>query len=174
DLDEEGLEVDLDDQPDDMDAAGEEDYTPEQIAKIVAENQKVRSELKRSRERWRPFEQAFAGVDEPDAVALVGFARTLAGGDRRAAVNWLAENAVGLAGDDLVDELTRYGFTKKEAKAAVKEAEDAPPTAHPMTAEDIAKLVEDRLAKEREQSNQERAWQAEVQGHGSEIDKKLA
>lgn len=171
--DDEGLEVDLDDvEEDDENAAGDEEPTAEQLAKIQAENLKLRKENQRNRERYQPIERIFAGIDEEDAVAIARFAQTYAAGNRAEAVKWLAHNAVTLAGDELADVLVEYGFTKKEAKEAAKKV-DAAEGDKPLTADEVAKMIAAERARDKAEAEKQWEAQQEVDGYLNEIDSAL-
>jgi hypothetical protein len=123
---------------------------------------KLRAENKSYRERWGPVEKVFVGLEDDDAEAIVGFARNVAAGNRTAMVQWLADNAGRVAGDDanLVAELTKYGFTRAEAKAAVKTANqdtDGEAVEGKSVAELVAEAVEAKMAEARTAAGEQRA-----------------
>lgn len=153
---------------------GDEEQTPEErLAALEAANAKLRKENQSYRERWQPIERVFAGLRDDDAAAIAGFARTVAGGNRPAMLEWLATNATAVAGDDLVDELRKYGFTKGEAKAAVEKAgadEDTVDPGGKDVTQLVKELVEGRLAEERKARLEEQRTQQRV----AEVDAGLA
>lgn len=165
----------------DLDPETEEDLEPipdepdegEDPVRLQAAIAKLRKENQRYRERFQPFERIFAGIDEDDAVSIARFAQAYAGGDRQSAVRWLAQNAVTLAGDDLVDVLREHGFTKKEAEkaAAAVDAEQENPT--PLRAEDVAKMIAAAQDQARKEAEAHAAMQADVDNYTRQLDAAL-
>lgn len=117
--------------------AAETEWTPETRAYI----EKLRSENKSYRERWQPFERAFGSLDPKDQKTILDLA-SIVNEDPRTAAAWMAENASDFA---------------RRAGASIEELLSTPPPTPtrpsdgPLTAEEVARIVEERTRETQEQ-----------------------
>lgn len=133
---------------------------------------KIQKELKSLRERHTPYRDTFDGVADADREAIFDLVNTLKTGDKTAVAKWMLLAAQGVSGEQfgsLVSELTpaEKAEVAEEIQDATEEAEEN--GSKPLTQEDIAALVEQKLA-ERENEIKVKQEHAEAQAR---IDKQF-
>lgn len=109
------------------------------------EAKRLRDEIVRAREKYGPYAEAFADLDEADAETMLEIARSLADGDRESVAEFLAKSAQHVGGE---------GWTWPDGSPA---PEGAPGASAPETPAEPAYLTEEQLEAKLAQRDQEAA-----------------
>jgi hypothetical protein len=129
------------------------------VVKIREEAAKYRTELRDLQAKHATYDEVFSGYEPDDVAVWLDLARTWAQDPSSAATMMR----------DIAQQVLAEGGTPEQAQAAAEAvqqvAEESQATDRPLTAEDVEKLVSERL----QTAEAERAREAAIQGIRSEV-----